>query len=185
MVVSRLNWWHFSAFCCLSFFPTAFFLFTSCTELQGSTDACCQIVSMLQCRDGCISVMSKVIISLYPSSKNHVWFSKLWDLWMKDAISSAKQFSLPQTKMKLLAFHVSLRPLITCHFPLAIFSFQILTLWQPSYFQKLLSKFEIVNFLLGIFSKQAFCYLNFSKLTSRFRDRTLLTFFFFCHKTRS
>jgi len=29
---------------------------------------------------------------------------------MKDAISSPKQFSLPQTKMKLLAFHVYLGP---------------------------------------------------------------------------
>jgi len=29
---------------------------------------------------------------------------------MKDAISSPKQLSLPQTKMKLLAFHVYLGP---------------------------------------------------------------------------
>lgn len=109
MVVSRLNWWQFSAFCCPSLFPTPFFLFTSRIEPRSSIDSCCQLVRVLQSGDGCTPVMNKVITSLHLSSKNYVWFGKLW---MKDALSSAKQFSLPQTKLKPLAFHVSLGPLL-------------------------------------------------------------------------
>lgn len=97
---------------------------------------------------------------------------------MRDALSSTKQFSLPQTKMKPRAPRVSSGPLLLCHFPSAIFSFLTLTFWQPSYFQKLLSEFEIVIFLLGLFYKQAFRYLNFSKLPSRLLKTTLFFFFF-------
>lgn len=110
----------------------------------------CPESRMLQGRDSSSTRTSTVLISLYLSSKDYVWFSKLWDLWMRDALSSTKQFSLPQTKTKPRAPHVS-GPLLLCHFPSAIFSFLTLTFWQPSYFQKLLSEFEIVIFLLGLF----------------------------------
>lgn len=167
--------------------PNCIFPLPNCTfplpSVLSSAVPSCPEIRTRQGRDSSATMTSTVIISLYLSSKDYVWFSKLWDLWMRAALSSAKQFSLPQTKMKPRAPHVSSGLLLLCHFPLAIFSFQTLTFWQPSYFQKLLSESEIVIFLWGLFSKQAFRYLNFSKLSSRFPDTAL--FFFFCHKTKS
>lgn len=165
--------------------PNCILPLPNCTlpSVLSSMVPSCPEIRMLQGRDSSTMMTSTVIISLYLASKDYVWFSKLWDLWMKDALSSTKQFSLPQTKMKPRAPHVSSGPSLLCHFPFAIFSFQTLTFWQPSYFQKLLSEFEIMILLLGLFSKQAFHYLNFSKLPSRFLDAALFFFFFAIKQT--